>query len=393
MTSWIEVSAVLSALIWLYLWRWHGRFWRLSECLDEAAHPPTPSGPWPSISVVVPARNEASTIERTVAALIAQRYPGHLRIAVVDDASDDDTAARVESFIASGAADRHPHRELTLLRNEPLPVGWVGKMWAVETGVAHATANAKRPDFLLLTDADLELHPNCVAHLVGIAHARQTALTSLMVYLTHGRGWPRLLIPAFVYFFKMLYPFSWVNDPARRTAAAAGGCMLVNTKALQQAGGIDAIRDELIDDCALAAALKPGRAIWLGEATHSCSIRPYESLGPVWQTVVRSAFVQLRYSWTLLILTTMGMWLLYLAPLLAVSMLGSIAAWVSLLGVATWAVQARTFSPMVRFYHQPRWLAALLPLAGAIYLVMTWHSALRHVTGRGVQWRGRVTRT
>lgn len=384
-------AVLLSATVWLYLALGHGRYWRLSERLDEARQPTAlPAGTAPSVAIIVPARNEAQTIERTATALLHQAYSGSVRLFVVDDSSADDTGALVKKLAEQ-------HLNLHLLTTTPLPPGWVGKMWAVNTGleaVGLQSPLAEDVDYVLLTDADLELHPNTLAHLVARAQASGDDLVSLMVYLTHGGGWPRLLIPAFVYFFQMLYPFAWVNKRTARTAGAAGGCMLVRRCALERIEGVTGIRDRLIDDCALAAKLKANGSIWLGLATHSQSIRPYETLESVWNTVARSAFVQLNRSWLALLGTTAGLLILYVLPLvvLGLQLVGAITfcVWGTVAAGFALAIQAITFRPITRFYSQPPWMALGLPIAGALYLAMTWDSALRDLRGRGVSWRGRV---
>jgi hopene-associated glycosyltransferase HpnB len=359
---------------WTYLLAGRGFFWLARE-RDDAALPPPPTD-WPDVVAVVPARNEADVIERSIGSLLAQDYPGALRVVLVDDASEDGTAQRAAAL--AGADGR-----LTILTGRALPAGWTGKLWAVSQGVEAAGA----PTYLWITDADIAHDPRTLRRLVARAEAGGLALVSLMARLQTGT-WPeRLLIPAFIFFFDMLYPFAFVNDPKRRTAAAAGGVMLVRREALAAAGGIAAIRAEIIDDCALGARLKTQGPIWLGLTRASVSLRPYTTLGQIGRMVSRSAYAQLGYSPWLLIGTIIGMLLVYAAaPLLAV-FAGGMARW---LGLAAWALMAISFQPTLRYYRQsPLWGLAL-PLIGAIYTGFTLQSAVDVWRGRGGMWKGRA---
>ena len=279
----LTILAAVSLAVWLYLLFGHGGFWRADQRLDA---PGDVIGAWPAVAAVVPARNEAAVIGQTLRSLLAQDYPGDLVVIVVDDESDDGTAA-----VARGAGDR-----VVVVGGVARPAGWVGKTWALAQGVEAAAAAAPEARYLWFSDADIEHGPGVLRALVAKAEVRRLDLVSLMARLHCASAWERLLIPAFVFFFQMLYPFRRVNDPARATAAAAGGCMLVRRAALAAAGGLDAIAGELIDDCALARALKPGGPIWLGLATESRSVRPYAGLGDIWDMVARSAYTQLRHS-------------------------------------------------------------------------------------------------
>ena len=361
--------------IWVYLLVGRGLFWLARERDDRLE--PTEPARWPAVVAVVPARNEADVIARSVRSLLAQDYPGPLQVILVDDLSEDGTA---EAARALGGADR-----LDVMSGSAPPRGWVGKMWAVSQGVERASQT--RPDYLLLTDADVGHRPENLRKLVARAEAGRLALVSLMVRL-HCRTWPeRLLIPAFVFFFDMLFPFGWVNDPSRRTSAAAGGCMLVRRTALEAAGGVEAIRGAIIDDCALGARLKAQGPVWLGLTRRAESLRPYASFGEIARMVSRSAYAQLNYSPWLLAGTLMGMGLTYLVPpLLALSLHG----WAAVIGGLTWALMALSFQPMLRLYRlSPAWGLAL-PLIGALYTVFTLQSALQVWQGRGGMWKGRV---
>lgn len=376
-------AATLALLAWLYLILFHGRFWRADQ---RMGHDPAPET-WPAVAAVVPARDEADMVGEAVRSLLAQDYPGSFRVFLVDDESRDGTAEAARAGIPSDKENA-----LTVLRTEARPPGWVGKMWAVATGIAAATAyHADPPPYLLVTDADIAHPEDGLRRLVAKAEARRLDLVSLMVRLHCRDGWEPLLIPAFVYFFQMLFPFPRVNDPRSPVAAAAGGCMLVRASALEAAGGVAAIKGAIIDDCALAAALKPKGPIWLGLADGHRSLRPYEGLGGLWRMVVRSAFAQLRHSWPLLLGTVLGMALLYLAPPI-LGLWGLAVGWgyAAGAGLAAWAIMTATFIPTLRLYGRPLWEGLFLPLSGLLYIAMTVDSALAHARGRGGAWKGRI---
>ncbi len=373
MIAWIVIGGIALAA-WIYLLVGRGLFWLARE-RDDAGLPPEPAA-WPDVVAVLPARNEADVIERSVGSILAQDYPGALRVVLVDDASDDGTAARAAT--AAGADAR-----LSTLTGRPLPAGWTGKLWAVSQGVEAAGA----PVYLWITDADIAHAPHTLRRLVARAEAGGLTLVSLMARLQTGTQAERLLIPAFVLFFDMLYPFAFVNDPKNRMAAAAGGVMLVRREALAAAGGIASIRAEIIDDCALGARLKAQGPIWLGLTRTSVSLRPYRTVGEIGRMVSRSAYAQLRYSPWLLAGTLVGMLLVYAAaPLLALFADGP-ARW---LGLAAWALMAASFQPLLRYYRlSPLW-GVLLPLIGAIYTGFTLQSAIEVWRGRGGMWKGRA---
>ena len=368
----------VSVAAWLYLLLFRRFFWLMRE-RDDRGLPPEPAT-WPDVVAVVPARNEADVIARSVGSLLGQDYPGALRLVLVDDNSDDGTGQAV----AEAAARIGAQARLTVIPGKPLARGWTGKLWAVEQGVEAASASA--PAYLWITDADIAHEPETLRRLVARAEAGQLALVSLMARLQTGTWAERLLIPAFVFFFDMLFPFGLVNDPRNRLAAAAGGCMLARREALEAAGGIAAIRGEIIDDCALGARLKAQGPIWLGLTRTSVSLRPYGSLGDIGRMVSRSAYAQLGYSPWLLAGTVLGMALVYLAaPLLAAFGPGA-ARW---LGLAAWALMAAAFQPMLRYYRlSPLWGLAL-PLIGALYTAFTVQSAIDVWRGKGGMWKGR----
>jgi hopene-associated glycosyltransferase HpnB len=369
--------AAISLMIWLYCVFLRGGYWRADVKGDTPAAAPAA---WPHIVAVIPARNEQDSIAASVTSLLLQDYPGRFSIILVDDNSEDATA----SIAACLPEQTGSQVALTILRGEPLPKGWTGKLWAVQQGIAAATRG--RPDLLLLTDADIVYAPDMVRTLAARAETGGYVLTSLMAKLRCESLAERTFIPAFVYFFQMLYPFSWVNDPKNRMAAAAGGCMLIRADALERAGGIAVIRDALIDDCSLAAVMKKQGAIWLGLTDRVRSIRASGALADIHAMVSRSAYAQLRYSPVLLGLTLAGMAMTYWAPpLLTLFGHGTARA----LGLAAWALMAVSFWPMLRFYGlTPLWAPAL-PAIATGYMAFTFSSALQHMLGKGGHWKGR----
>jgi hopene-associated glycosyltransferase HpnB len=359
--------SVLSLLTWLYLLLFHGRFWQAGPVLA-----PTSPGTAPGIAVVVPARNEAESIERALRSLLTQNYPGAYRVILVNDRSEDATAA-----IARTIGDPR----LTVLDGAPCPPGWSGKLWAIAQGLAEAEA-----ELILLTDADIIHDPAHLATLAAQAERGGHDLVSEMVALNCASWAERALVPAFVFFFQQLYPFAWVNDPLRGTAAAAGGTILIRRRALDRIGGIEAVRGALIDDVALAAAVKRGGRIWLGHSTLARSLRPYPGAADIWRMVARTAYVQLRRSPFLLAGTVLGMALVWLVPPAAALFTHGAARW---LGFVAWLGAAGSYLPTLRrFRLTPLW-APFLPLIATFYMAATIGSAIDHYRGRGVVWRGR----
>ncbi|MCB5166719.1 glycosyltransferase [Streptomyces bambusae] len=381
----VTMTAALSLAAWLWLLLGHGFFWRTDVRLPRHA-----AGPrhWPDVAIVVPARDEAAVLPDSLPSLLAQDYPGEATIVLVDDGSTDGTAA-----LAHALARRHGGLPLTVTSpGDPEP-GWTGKLWALRHGIAHArTAGPREPGFLLLTDADIAHEPDSLRHLTAAACTQDLDLVSQMARLRVVTGWERLVVPAFVYFFAQLYPFRRINRPGSRTAAAAGGCVLLRTSAAAKAGVPECIRDAVIDDVSLARAVqRSGGRIWLGLADRVDSVRPYPGLGELWRMVSRSAYTQLRHSPLLLAGTVAGLVLVYLVPP-AAALLGLAAgrpatAWA---GGLAWLVMAGTYLPMLRYYRQPSWLAPLLPLTAFLYLLMTVDSAVQHHRGRGAAWKGRT---
>ncbi len=381
MTTIELIVSVLALAIWLYLLLFRGGFWLGRE--NDARDPPLMAAAgesWPRVVAVVPARNEADMLPQSLPSLLAQDYAHPLTVIVVDDQSEDETSQVARTVGATADGD------VVVLRGQARPPGWTGKVWALQQGVAHAASLHDPPDYLLLTDADIAYAPDALRHLVTRARAGGFVLTSLMAKLKCESFAERALVPAFIFFFQMLYPFAWVGRASMRTAAAAGGCMLVERRALESAGGMAAIRSALIDDCALAAVMKAEGPIWLGLTERASSLRPYPRLDDIRRMVSRSAYAQLGYSQLLLAGTVMGMAATYLAPAF-LAIFGGYPS--SAFGVAAWLLMAIAFQPTLRFYRSsPLWGVAL-PLIAAAYLVFTLDSAYQHWHGRGGLWKGR----
>ncbi|MEU6945608.1 glycosyltransferase [Streptomyces sp. NPDC046316] len=412
--AWIAMGS-LAAWGWLLLGQ--GFFWRTDQRL------PSPSGharvdpeAWPRVAVVVPARDEAEVLPLSLPSLLAQDYPGEAEVLLVDDGSTDGTGKLAEEL-----AQRYGGLPLTVTSpGEPEP-GWTGKLWALRHGITLARTRGPdprgaeplrvesarpeslraapggvgpcRPEFLLLTDADIAHEPDSLRRLVEAALACELDLVSQMARLRVASGWERLVVPAFVYFFAQLYPFRWINRRRRpRATAAAGGCVLLRTETAERARVPESIRQAVIDDVSLARAVRrAGGRIWLGLAERVDSVRPYPHLSDLWRMISRSAYAQLRHNPLVLAGTVAGLAVVYLAPpaALAVGLFGgdAVAGWAG--GIA-WAVMAGTYLPMLRYYRQPLWLAPTLPLTALLYLFMTVDSAVQHYRGRGAAWKGRT---
>ncbi|MEU4144348.1 glycosyltransferase [Streptomyces parvulus] len=379
-TSPVTVVSTLSLAAWLWLLLARGFFWRTDVTLPARRQPAA----WPSVCVVVPARDEAAVLPASLPSLLAQDYPGRAEVFLVDDGSTDGTGE-----LADELARRHGGLTLTVTSPGEPPAGWTGKLWAVRHGIA--LARAREPEYLLLTDADIAHAPDSLRELVAAADGGGFDVVSQMARLRVASGWERLVVPAFVYFFAQLYPFRWIARRGR-TAAAAGGCVLLRAETAERARIPEAIRHAVIDDVALARAVKgAGGRVWLGLAERVDSVRPYPRLGDLWRMVSRSAYAQLRHNPLVLAGTVAGLALVYLVPPLAVvvgAARGETAA--ALVGGAAWLVMAGTYAPMVRHYRQPLWLAPLLPFTAFLYLLMTVDSAVQHYRGRGAAWKGRT---
>jgi len=433
----LAIACVVSVAAWLYLVAAHGGFWLTSQRLPVGGGPNPRSGvgaetdrrvdagsgsrtgdtgravgegsvTWPTVAAVVPARNEADSLPGTLPALLAQDYPGEFRVFLVDDNSDDGTGAIAAEL--GEKAVRGGGVSLIVVKGQPRPDGWAGKVWAMAQGLAsvpEASAPAvtvpkvgASTEYVLFTDADISWAPNALRDLVRGAEADDRVLVSQMALLRAETRWEQVIVPAFVYFFAQLYPFRKVNDPRSGTAAAAGGCMLVRRAALDEAGGLEQIKGALIDDVALGTLLKKrGNRTWLGLTTDIRSARPYPSLASLWHMIARSAYVQLRYNPLLLVGTIIGLLVLYVAPpagviaaliATAAGVAGPSAAIAGLAGLIGWALMTASYIPMLRLYRLSALRAPTLPLIAALYAAMTADSARRHYSGRAVSWRGRT---
>jgi hopene-associated glycosyltransferase HpnB len=373
--------SLLVFLMWIVLFFAWGSFWRVWEFDSDPAQFPAPTV-WPCVVAVVPARNEAASIEAVVQALLSQEYAGEFSMAVVDDHSDDGTAvlARRAAQQASAAA------RVRVMSALPLESGWTGKLWALNAGVSESRNFA--PDFFWFTDADVIHAPDTLRRLVSRAEAGSLGLTSLMALLRAETFAERMLIPPFLYFFLMLYPPRWIADRGAKTAGAAGGCILLRRTALESIGGLAAIRGEVIDDCGLARAVKKSNGIiWMGLTRTSRSLRSYQTFSEIRDMIARTAFTQLRYSTPQLLGTFLGMTLTFLLPV-ALTFSANIRVWP--FALAAWCLMTGSFLPTVTFYRlHPIW-APLLPLAAIFYTYSTLLSAARYWLGRGGQWKGRA---
>ena len=371
----------LSLAAWIFLAAFRGGFWKANQRLSD---PESPPDRWPTVSAIIPARNEEKTIATTLHSLLTQDYPGKFNIYVVDDNSEDNTVSQVE--MVSG-------QRVNLVAGSNLPEGWTGKLWALQQGVISMNKADAIPDYILFTDADIEHSTDILRRLVKHAEDKNLDLVSLMVLLRCRSLWEVLLIPAFVLFFQKLYPFPWVNDPARQTAGAAGGCILLRRTALENSGGLAEISDQVIDDCSLARQIKVEGPIWLGLTEDVRSLRGYTSLGAIWSMVIRTAFDQLNYSAINLIGSLVGMLLLYITPPFAlVAGIANSDIYLFAIAALTWSILSLCYWPTLRLYKRNCWEVLLLPAAAFLYTTMTLDSALRHWTGRGPRWKGRKNR-
>ncbi|MBD2770897.1 glycosyltransferase [Iningainema tapete] len=396
----IEIGMILSLTIWVGLLLFWGRFWLADQQLEETE---TKLEEFPAVCAVIPARNEADLLPITMRSLLLQDYPGSFSVLLVDDHSTDGTA----QVALNTAQTLKKDQQLHILTAQPLPSGWTGKLWAINQGIhavetrhvetrhvetRHVASLQQTPEYFLLTDADIEHDVGNLRRLVAKAVQDDLDLVSVMVRLRCESFWEKLLIPAFVFFFQKLYPFPWVNNPNNKTAAAAGGCILIRREALTRIGGIQVVRQALIDDCALAEAVKKSKGrIWLGLSSLTRSLRPYPSLGTIWDMVARTAYTQLNYSPLLLLGTLFGMTLIYLVPPVG-AIAGSLTGnWlVAATGLSAWLLMTLAYFPTIRFYKcSPLW-AFCLPAIALLYTLMTLDSALRHWQGRGGAWKGRV---
>jgi hopene-associated glycosyltransferase HpnB len=374
------IAGAACLMIWFYLLLGRGGFWMVQQLGAKEA--PGAASLTGLIAVVIPARNESAFIGATIRSLLQQRCASAIHIFVVDDDSADETAHVAREAATSSSRPG----ALTVIRGQPLPDGWTGKLWAVHQGIEQALL--LHPKFVLLTDADIHHSPENIATLMAVAERGNYELASFMVKL-HCRSLPeKLLIPAFVFFFFMLYPPEWIRNPRRKMSGAAGGCILIRPEALARAGGIAAIRGEIIDDCALACRVKrKGGKVWLGVTPDTSSLRTYNSFDEIERMIARTAFNQLQHSTWLLAGAVAGLLLVYLLPL---SLLLSGSRMLALMGVVAYLLMSIAYSPMVRFYGLNGMWALTLPFSAAFYTATTIHSAMKYWSGRGGEWKGRT---
>src|SRR5271157_180695 len=370
----LELAGAAALAVWLYLLLGRGGFWRMPDAPPEAALP----APAPSVVAVIPARNEVLLVARAVGSLARQAYPGEFHMVLVDDDSTDGTAAAARAAV--------PAELLDVVQAGPVPAGWTGKLWAASEGIR--AAQPLQGQYLLLTDADIVHPPRNLSALVARVASGGYDMVSLMATLECRTFAERALIPAFVFFFFMLYPPAWISSPRRKTAAAAGGCILIRSRMLERLGGMAAIRGQVIDDCALARAVRrQGGRVWLGLSSGTRSVRGYATWGEIGRMISRSAFAQLHHSVWLLIGTVLGLALAYLAPpVLAIVARRPAAA----LGACGWLLMSVAYFPALRFYRRSPLWAPLLPAVAAFYLGATIHSALCYWRGKGGMWKGRA---
>jgi hopene-associated glycosyltransferase HpnB len=383
----ILILIILSLLIWLYLIFFRGKFWLSNQYIKS-----TKIDYFPHICVIIPARNEADVLPTSLPSILSQDYQGKFQIVLIDDQSNDRTKEIAQNIALQGGEKQQ--KLLTVINGQPLPTGWSGKLWAMQQGVKYAQKNFN-PDYFLFTDADIKHDYQNLSQLVAKAEHDNLDLVSLMVLLRCKSFWEKLLIPAFIFFFEKLYPFAWVNNPISKTAAAAGGCILIRSAALQRIGGLEALRDALIDDCSLASAVKStlpkNRRIWLGLTQTTTSLRAYSNLKTIWDMVARTAFTQLNYSVFLLIATVIGMFLTYLAAplgLIVALITGNLT--MAIAALITWSLMAICYYPTLKLYQLSFGWSFTLPLIALLYNLMTIDSALRYWYGKGGNWKGRV---
>ena len=373
----------LSLVIWLFLLLFWGGFWLSNQRLEDSEHPLVK---YPTVWAVVPARNEAEVIPACLPSLLNQNYQGELNIVLVDDNSSD----RTGEIAKETAKKLNKSKQLTVISGQTLKSGWKGKLWAMQQGIDRV--RQFNPDYLLFTDADIKHDPDNLSHLVYKAETENLDLVSLMVLLRCQSFWEKTLIPAFVFFFQKLYPFPWVNNPQRPMAAAAGGCILISNRALSDIGGIASIKDTLIDDCSLAKAVKSqGKNIWLGLSQTTTSLRAYDNLKVIWDTIARTAFDQLGYSFLLLLGTVIGMSIVYLSAPIAL-IFGILTTNWQIVAVAcmTLLLMAGAYLPTLRLYKRsPVWGLSLGAIA-FLYTLMTIDSAIKYYQGQGGSWKGRT---
>ena len=380
----------LSLIVWLFLLLFWGDFWLADQRLKMTK---IDLISYPSVCAIVPARNEADVLSVSMASLLSQDYPGIFSIVLVDDNSQDETAEVTQSI----AKKLNETERINIILGEPLAVGWKGKLWAMKQGIDFAEQQNNKPDYFLFTDADIKHDKHNLLQLVTKAETENLDLVSLMVLLHCQSIWEKLLIPAFVFFFQKLYPFPWVNNRDYSIAAAAGGCILIRRQALENIGGIASIKDALIDDCTLAKKVKCDlsqgvkKGIWLGLTETTVSLRAYDKLQTIWDTIARTAYTQLNYSPLLLIGTILGMGIVYLASPICL-IIGSITNnWILITtSLVTLLLMTIAYIPTIRLYKLSIFWALTLPAIAFLYTLMTIDSAWKYWQGKGGAWKGRT---
>lgn len=382
------ILVYLSVIIWLFLLLFWGGFWLANQRVESCQN----LSFYPTVWVIVPARDEAEVIGVSLASLLNQDYLGNFFVVLVDDNSRD----RTSEIAQETAQELNKSQQLKIIYGKPLAEGWKGKLWAMQQGIDYAKKYAKKQiptaDYFLFTDADIQHNVDNLSQLVAKAEAENLDLVSLMVLLRCQSIWEKLLIPAFVFFFQKLYPFPWVNNQQKPIAAAAGGCILISSSTLEEIGGIATIKDALIDDCSLAHAVKSrGKNIWLGLTQSTTSLRAYDDLKTIWDTIARTAFTQLNYSALLLIGTVLGMGIVYLvAPIGFI--IGILTTNWLLAGIASFTclLMIIAYLPTIRLYNLPLVWAFPLPAIACLYTLMTIDSAIKYWQGKGGAWKGRT---
>jgi hopene-associated glycosyltransferase HpnB len=380
---------ILPLFIWIYLGFFRYFFWRPIVLPSNISTQPIKDL---KVLAVIPARNEAEVIKKTLLSVLQQACPALKRIIVINDNSDDQTVTMINQLIK----ESDPLKKILLLQGKPLIAGWTGKLWAVHQGIQKISdllpASEQQDVYVWLTDADVIHHPQTLSHLLSIVQEKRVDLVSVMVKLSAKNFWEKLLIPAFIYFFQKLYPFAAVASDKSKIAAAAGGCILIRQETLEKIGGIVSIRNQLIDDCSLAKKVKnSGGKLWLGLTNTSIAARPYENLNQLWRMVTRSAYKQLDNSFILLILTCVGMVATYLLPWIFIILSLVIFNWLYLfLSFLTIILMIKTYLPTLNLYQLPKIWSLFLPIAAFFYLMMTIHSAYLHKVGKGGNWKGRL---
>ena len=378
----------LSLFIWLFLLLFWGGFWRADRRIGSNREPDRNLELYPTVCIIVPARDEAEVISSSLTSLFDRDYPGKLSVVLVDDNSCDGTGEIARQTAKEvGRSD-----ELKVISGQPLATGWKGKLWAMQQGIEYAQSQTPPPDYFLFTDADIKHAPNNLTQLVAKAETEDLDLVSLMVLLRCESFWEKLLIPAFVFFFQKLYPFAWVNDSRKAIAAAAGGCILISNEALKAIGGIATIKDALIDDCSLAKAVKSrGKNIWLGLSETTISLRGYDRLNIIWDTIARTAYTQLNYSPLLLVGTVVGMSVVYLVPPVAFVVGIITGSWlIAAIAILTLLLMTTAYLPTIKLYNLSAVWALGLPAIAFLYTLMTIDSAVKYYQGRGGAWKGRT---